>query len=108
MEDILGNKLVPGDLVVTCAGYNGNGKRLRLGIVRKYTNHLHLYALDRWGLSCAKKDKGDKTQGYCSPWFTYSGYTCMKISEDYLKEDNLKYYKQIKQVLGHVTTTDNT
>jgi len=108
MNDLAGKELLIGDLVITNAGYKNN---MNFGVVRRVDHNLHLYNLSEYGVLAARKDSGDKTaKGYHKPWYCYGGHCCLKVTADYLPDDDrLKYYNQIMKIISkNVATANNT
>ena len=108
MKDLAEEELHAGDLVVYCSGYH---RRLSLGIIRKFTNNIHIYSLDSSGLALAIKDKGLKLLPgmYASTRYVIDGTSILKISKSLLQGQHLTYYEEITKTLNkNVATTDNT
>lgn len=106
MTDLAGKELNIGDVVVTNAGYNS---RLAFGVVRRVNHSLHLYNLNDYGPIAARKDMKIKEDKWHSPWYCYSGTSCVKIPKDTLPEDLRTVYNVIMQILNkNVATASNT
>lgn len=106
MKDLAGRELNVRDLIVLIGGYS---QKLQFGIIRKFTNNVHYYSFDSFGISLAEKDMKLRDDYVGTASYIFNTDRCVKIPSDILDERNLKYYNKIMQILNkNVATASNT